>query len=175
MILSCGHKCHRMCKELSCGPCSTMTEKETICRHKKTIEVKCKKEVWELQSLCDQKCNIELECGHLCSAMCGECFGGRVHMACIEKCTRSLICGHACSAPCGKQCPPCQKKCQNRCVHSRCPRTCSNGCAPCMEHCAWKCQHKKCTRKCHEICDRKPCNEPCKKRLKKLSFRQSSS
>jgi len=165
-MLPCHHKCLRPCKETPCGSCQTQVQVKTLCDHNETVRVICRIDLWELQEKCAKPCAVELECGHLCSANCGDCFGGRVHRACTEKCTRSLICGHACSAPCGKQCPPCQKNCHNRCVHSRCPKTCSEACAPCKESCAWKCEHKKCTRKCHEVCDRAACNEPCKKKLK---------
>ena len=57
-------------------------------------------------------------------------------------------------------------KCENRCVHSKCQKKCSEPCVPCREPCAYKCEHLKCTKKCGQLCDRAPCNEPCKKLLK---------
>lgn len=35
-----------------------------------------------------------------------------------------------------------------------------------MEPCRWRCEHIICTSKCGELCNRPPCNQPCRKQLK---------
>lgn len=57
------------------------------------------------------------------------------------------------------------RMCQNRCKHSKCKRRCGEMCPPCMEPCEWKCEHLQCTKLCSEPCNRKRCNQPCRKRL----------
>ncbi|XP_022092111.1 NFX1-type zinc finger-containing protein 1-like [Acanthaster planci] len=76
------------------------------------------------------------------------------------------VCGHQCTALCTRECPPCAQKCQNQCVHSKCPNRCGDPCTPCQEPCPWRCPHYRCRKKCSEACDRPPCNRPCPARLR---------
>jgi superfamily I DNA and/or RNA helicase len=167
-ILKCGHPCLLRCFK-PCESCNTKLEVTLPCTHKSTINIECKRltEAWILQEKCDEKCNFELDCGHLCQAKCGSCYAGRIHLPCVnDRCNRILVCGHQCRTPCAKECRPCIRKCENRCKHSKCNQLCSNQCIPCKEQCDWKCKHKVCTKLCYELCDRDPCNMPCTKKLK---------
>ena len=77
------------------------------------------------------------------------------------------MCNHECAdKSCSKPCPPCNKKCTISCSHSKCPKNCGDPCAECKEKCNYKCEHSHCTKLCYEICNREPCNKPCKKSLK---------
>lgn len=126
-------------------------------------------------------------CGHICKGTCSECSQGRIHKKCGEECGRTLVCGHVCGFPCAEACPPCQQNCGMRCDHSQCTRKCGEPCNDCavrdrdfsfflhfgtnsvhslQEPCTWRCEHKKCTKLCRDICDREPCDEPCKKVLR---------
>ena len=102
---------------------------------------------------------------------CGGCKQGRVHQPCSSKCGRGLFCGHNCEVPCTKNCPPCPKKCQNKCPHSICQYKCGEPCKECNELCQWKCVHLKCTKLCGEMCNRPRCDRPCRKRLEKCGHR----
>jgi hypothetical protein len=174
-ILGCGHKCLRKCGIIPCGDCLFKFNSKSLCKHsvnkESMIKVKCddfnSNKIWKYQTLCELKCNHELDCGHLCSSTCSKCYGGYLHEDCKEKCDRILICGHKCTFPCSKQCRPCMNKCKNQCKHSKCKKKCCEPCDPCMEDCSWKCQHKRCNRKCNEICDREICEEACPKKIKK--------
>jgi hypothetical protein len=66
-----------------------------------------------------------------------------------------------------KQCKPCVERCQNKCPHSSCNLKCSDPCTPCREKCNYRCEHTKCSKLCNEICDREPCEQPCKLLIKK--------
>jgi hypothetical protein len=163
--LKCGHDCTRLCSE-PCDPCLFNEKYQSSCKHKSEIKTLCHKKEWELQQLCERKCDAELECGHLCKSTCGECFGERIHNACVESCDRLLVCGHKCKSLCPKQCPPCTSACQNRCSHSKCGKKCNEPCVSCREECSYRCEHKRCTKLCFEICDRDGCTIPCKKKLR---------
>ena len=114
---------------------------------------------------CRTKCSEVLDCDHVCVGTCGGCKQSRLHRKCAAKCERVLVCSHLCAEPCTKDCPPCSKKCENRCFHSKFERICGEQCVQCMEECTWRCVHKKCSRRCSERCDRDACNEPCRKLL----------
>ncbi|NWW77226.1 ZNFX1 protein, partial [Climacteris rufus] len=163
--LSCGHTCSNFCGQectVSCHEWVTVTLK---CGHKQ--QVKC----WitgmkrEMAVECQTKCSVTLACGHVCSGSCHTCFEGRFHEACKSPCKRFLICSHECQEPCTAECPPCQKKCQNYCIHSKCNKKCGASCVPCVEPCEWQCQHYQCTKLCSEPCNRPRCNVPCAKML----------
>lgn len=120
---------------------------------------------------CQEPCDSLLECEHTCTGTCSSCHQGRAHVACKQPCQRILVCQHHCTEPCTKNCPPCSRKCESRCMHSRCPLDCRKACTPCKELCDWKCQKScpnqyKCTRLCGEKCNRPPCDTPCKMRLR---------
>ncbi|ELR18943.1 NFX1type zinc finger-containing protein 1, putative [Acanthamoeba castellanii str. Neff] len=70
--------------------------------------------------VCKAKCEAVLPCGHPCTGTCSSCEQGNNHVACTKKCERTLVCGHPCDSPCVKDCPPCKRKCANKCVHSTC-------------------------------------------------------
>lgn len=112
--------------------------------------------------VCKAKCKAVLPCRHQCPGTCSSCEQGNNHVACTKKCERTLVCGHPCDSPCVKDCPPCKRKCGNKCVHSTCNLKCQMPCIPCTEPCAWRCEHVTCPSLCGEPCDRPPCNEPCK-------------
>lgn len=166
--LDCGHKCLKLCGSLSCLPCETRIKVESICKHKSNNEIECYnlKKKWLYQLKCNQICNETLDCGHVCTSKCSDCFGGYIHAGCKQNCERLLYCGHKCSIPCSKNCVPCQRECENKCAHSKCSLKCSEPCKPCLENCRLNCEHRSCSRKCHEICDIEPCNEPCNKKLR---------
>ena len=161
-VLKCGHLCQELCSKLCTRKCFTDVPKKLPCGH--TRMVPCFLDAGAAE--CREACNELLDCGHACSGDCQQCRKGRLHIRCQSKCGRTLVCGHECKFPCTPTCPPCMKQCNNYCVHSRCSRGCYERCIPCKEPCMWWCDHYKCTRLCGEICNRPPCDEPCKKRLK---------
>ncbi|NXA73722.1 ZNFX1 protein, partial [Thryothorus ludovicianus] len=163
--LQCGHPCRNFCGKQCTEPCLEQVTTTLKCGHKQ--EVSC----WvtmmgdEAAVKCESKCSVTLACGHVCSGSCHTCFGGRFHKACDRPCKRVLICSHTCQEPCTTECPPCQKKCQNYCIHSKCKKKCWESCVPCAEPCEWQCQHYQCTNLCSEPCNRPRCNVPCAKML----------
>ena len=161
--LPCGHMCQETCSKPCTPKCFAKMDKNLECGHK--VEEYCF--INPKKIVCQNPCNALLTCDHRCSGSCGVCHGGRLHIRCKSKCDRTLVCGHLCEFPCTPNCPPCLQKCNNYCVHSKCPKRCYELCTPCMEPCEWKCMHLRCTRPCGELCNRLPCNQPCKKRLKK--------
>ena len=130
-FLSCGDRCSFKCGQIPCPPCAVPIQVDSVCKHLGRITVKCSDPIWTYQKVCGETCSEVLECGHLCSSTCGECFGGRIHGGCKEKCERPLLCGHKCTVNCARQCLPCVKKCENRCSHSKCLNDCGAPCAPC--------------------------------------------
>ena len=157
--LACGHPCRSRCgDECNAKKCKEKVEKTFPCGHKKAISCSTPIESYK----CEVPRGSILECGHTCKGNCYDCKQGRIHVACQYPCERTLICSHPCKEPCTKDCPPCQRVCENRCVHSACRKKCGESCAPCQEPCTWKCQHKECKKTCSEICDRKPCNVHCR-------------
>ena len=160
--LACGHSCQELCSMPHTLKCQVLVKKELPCGH--SGDIPCALDVKEAK--CNVPCDKLLDCGHKCPGNCFQCRRGRLHVRCQSSCGRTLVCGHECDFPCTPECPPCIKRCNNYCVHSRCNRKCFEHCVPCNEPCTWKCEHHKCTRLCGEICNRPPCNEPCKKMLK---------
>lgn len=161
-FLKCGHKCSRLCGEECVRICAEKVTEKLKCGHSQ--QVKCgnvKDLMFGLPVECTTKCDTILACGHPCPGSCHSCFEGRFHERCQQPCQRLLICSHKCQEPCIGECPPCQRTCQNRCVHSQCKKKCGELCSPCVEPCVWHCQHYQCTRLCSEPCNRPPCNVPC--------------
>ncbi|KHJ85079.1 hypothetical protein OESDEN_15200 [Oesophagostomum dentatum] len=87
-----------------------------------------------------------------------------------------MICGHKCTKKCGEECGPCLASCLSSCKHQECGtsdriqtikygRNCSQPCVLCPRFCDNNCQHRSCGKRCYEICDVKPCEEPCGLRL----------
>ncbi|XP_062400969.1 NFX1-type zinc finger-containing protein 1 [Sardina pilchardus] len=161
--LRCGHVCEAKCGESCTERCTAKVTMTLKCGHAQKVH--CYQEREPDEPSCQTKCGATLKCGHPCPGTCHGCKRGRLHRPCNKKCQHVLVCSHQCHEPCTRDCPPCGRPCQNRCVHSVCRRTCGQPCAPCAEPCAWSCPHHRCGKLCHEPCDRPPCNEPCDKRL----------
>ncbi|XP_078092539.1 NFX1-type zinc finger-containing protein 1 isoform X1 [Mustelus asterias] len=165
-ILHCGHKCAAACGE-ECATCAIKVSITLKCDHVQEVECYIKEAAKISQCVpCKEKCTMHLECGHSCPGSCHRCYEGRFHESCKQPCRRLLICSHECLEPCTNQCPPCQRRCENLCKHSKCGRKCGELCTPCVEPCEWICRHYRCNKLCSEPCDRPPCNEPCRKLLK---------
>ncbi|XP_046667701.1 NFX1-type zinc finger-containing protein 1-like isoform X2 [Homalodisca vitripennis] len=173
VTLQCGHKCaKRCCDSCSQDDCVVPTQLSVAlpCGHKgvmlpcnltRKINFVDSTDKEQLVQYCSEPCLQMLDCKHRCSGTCGQCMQGRIHKVCEEDCGNTLICGHSCPVPCREVCPPCQKPCQNKCVHTKCPKKCGEPCIPCKEPCDYQCIHSRCTKKCGDLCDRKPCTEPC--------------
>ncbi|NXC00851.1 ZNFX1 protein, partial [Orthonyx spaldingii] len=162
--LNCGHPCRNSCGQRCTELCPEQVTGTLKCGHKQQVE--CWNTGMGCENVeCKNKCSVTLACGHVCSGSCLNCFGGRFHEACVSPCKRLLICSHMCQEPCTTECPPCQKKCENYCVHSKCQKKCGESCVPCAEPCEWQCQHYQCTNLCSEPCNRPRCNVPCAKIL----------
>ncbi|KAH0619379.1 hypothetical protein JD844_003897 [Phrynosoma platyrhinos] len=165
-VLRCGHKCKLTCGQVCARRCPEMVPVTLTCGHSQEVECSVADEVRDGKPVpCRTKCPSILECGHPCPGSCHSCFAGRFHQSCKSVCTRLLICSHKCQQPCTSDCPPCQRPCQNRCIHSQCQKTCGEPCPPCVEPCEWRCQHYQCSRLCSEPCDRPRCEVACPKRL----------
>ncbi|XP_017264129.2 NFX1-type zinc finger-containing protein 1 isoform X2 [Kryptolebias marmoratus] len=162
-MLLCGHPCDSACGTSCTTECNVKVTLQLKCGHsqKGACYYKTKTE----QPECKTQCKHQLKCGHTCPGTCGRCYQGRFHSPCSHRCERFLICSHKCMEPCTRDCPPCQRPCENCCVHSKCMKPCGQPCAPCIEPCAWQCPHQSCSKLCHEPCDRPPCTEPCEKTL----------
>ncbi|XP_071958540.1 NFX1-type zinc finger-containing protein 1-like [Antedon mediterranea] len=158
--LECGHACNETCSHPCTSRCQQIVSKLWPCGH--NGEYKC---YVDDPLKCSHPCGFSLKCDHTCEGKCGDCKNGRLHQQCRSKCGRTLVCGHECLEPCTRNCPPCSKPCENRCVHSKCPRKCGEECTPCTMPCEWQCEHHTCKRQCGQPCNRDRCNEPCKKLL----------
>ncbi|XP_046375708.2 NFX1-type zinc finger-containing protein 1-like [Haliotis rufescens] len=156
--LPCGHGCQGACGQPH-PPCREPVEVTRPCGH--TIAVECRDRD---TAVCNHECGEMLSCGDLCKGKCGTCHQGRLHQPCPSECKRILICGHECQSSCSN-CPPCTRRCENRCNHSKCPQKCGDPCASCKEQCQWKCRHFKCSMPCGDECDRPRCKDICRKKL----------
>ncbi|NWY45192.1 ZNFX1 protein, partial [Sylvia atricapilla] len=163
--LNCGHPCRNSCGQQCTLYCPVKVTATLKCGHKQKVSCWVARTGREETVKCQSKCSVTLECGHVCSGSCHTCFGGRFHKACDRPCKRVLICSHKCQEPCTTECPPCQRECQNYCIHSKCKKKCWESCVPCAEPCEWQCQHYQCTNLCSEPCNRPRCNVPCAKML----------
>ena len=159
VILECGHTCKNPCGNNHTDSCQDEIIKTWSCGH--SAIVKCFKQDGECPSPCKQM----LECEHECKGTCGSCFRGKLHKSCNKQCRRPLVCEHLCKDKICSNCPPCTRRCQNRCVHSSCQKFCGDVCIPCAEPCEWQCEHHSCNKICSEPCKRPRCDEPCKKQL----------
>ncbi|XP_041800203.1 NFX1-type zinc finger-containing protein 1 isoform X2 [Chelmon rostratus] len=162
-LLHCGHPCDSLCGEPCTSKCKVKVTLKLRCGHSQQDACFYKTQTEEPE--CRTPCEHQLKCGHTCRGNCGKCYQGRFHYACFHQCERLLICSHKCREPCTRNCPPCQRPCENCCVHSKCMKPCGQPCAPCVEPCTWQCPHQSCSKLCHEPCDRPPCNQPCAKTL----------
>ncbi|XP_024125640.1 NFX1-type zinc finger-containing protein 1 isoform X2 [Oryzias melastigma] len=162
-LLLCGHPCDSTCGAPCTTKCMVKVTLKLECGHSQ--QGACHYKTQREQPICRVPCKHQLKCGHVCSGTCSSCFQGRVHVFCSHRCERLLICSHKCMEPCTRDCPPCQRPCENCCIHSKCMKPCGQPCAPCIEPCAWQCPHQSCSKLCHEPCDRPPCTQPCTKIL----------
>ncbi|XP_078608442.1 LOW QUALITY PROTEIN: NFX1-type zinc finger-containing protein 1-like [Branchiostoma floridae x Branchiostoma japonicum] len=156
--LSCGHICKKKCGQ-TCT-CTEILIYHLSCGH--AVPVVCR--ATEDDLVCRAECCQLLQCGHLCAGTCESCDEGRMHEPCRKPCNRVLTCSHQCSGQCAEKCPPCQKRCENRCIHGRCPNLCGEPCVPCRKRCEWRCRHHRCSKPCGEPCDRPRCDQPCPKK-----------
>uniref|UniRef100_A0A8C5L5Q0 Zinc finger, NFX1-type containing 1 n=1 Tax=Jaculus jaculus TaxID=51337 RepID=A0A8C5L5Q0_JACJA len=165
-VLRCGHRCSNPCGDFCVRLCSEKVTVKLKCGHSQQVKCCNVEDIkYGLPVKCTTKCDAILECGHPCPGSCHSCFEGRFHERCQQPCKCLLICAHKCQEPCTGECPPCQRMCQNRCVHSQCKKKCGQPCSPCVEPCVWRCQHYQCTRLCSEPCNRPACYVPCTKLL----------
>lgn len=162
-LLDCGHPCDSLCGEPCTSKCKAKVTLKLRCGHNQ--QDACFYNTQKEKPECLTPCEHQLKCGHACRGTCGKCYQGRFHFPCLHQCERLLICSHKCREPCTRDCPPCQRPCENCCVHSNCMRPCGQPCALCIEPCAWQCPHQSCGKLCHEPCDRLPCTQPCAKTL----------
>lgn len=162
--LRCGHACANSCGDVCTARCTVPVTRELHCGHRQEDACHLGRSPAG-EPPCRTPCGATLACGHPCPGSCHDCHQGRFHRPCARACGRPLVCSHPCAEPCTRECPPCRRPCQNRCVHSACRKACGLPCAPCMEPCAWQCPHHRCGRLCHQPCDRPPCNRGCPKAL----------
>lgn len=165
-VLQCGHVCRLTCGQECSKRCPELVEAKLKCGHRQQVHCWTAADMQAGKPVpCTAPCASTLDCGHACPGSCHSCFEGRFHEPCRSPCKRLLICSHGCLSSCARECPPCRKPCENRCIHSRCIKQCGELCTPCMEPCEWRCQHYQCSQLCSEPCDRPPCNAPCAKYL----------
>ncbi|RXM95922.1 NFX1-type zinc finger-containing protein 1 [Acipenser ruthenus] len=166
--LSCGHLCVRECGDTCTRKCPQNVTVNLDCGHQRTISCYEKQEAEKKNEkiLCFVKCEASLQCGHKCSGSCSECSNGMSHVACRSKCKEVLICSHQCQNKCSEECVPCSLSCDRKCFHQKCDQMCCMPCRPCTQPCGWGCKHHQCTKLCFELCDRKPCELPCFRKLK---------
>ncbi|KAL3857871.1 hypothetical protein ACJMK2_012500 [Sinanodonta woodiana] len=212
--MDCGHTCSRKCHNDDPDhkiPCKKVCEKyceNGHCHEKLCYEPigKCKesdnvilprcghtkvKMCFEDASevKCDERCDKELTCGHICQRRCGEVCndednctelimvtdrcGHECQIACSHQkdflckipCQTILDCGHSCSGTCGKCLQgrlhiPCRKKCKRILICGHpCRANCTEWCPPCEKVCLNACEHSKCSKKCGEPFIQ--CREPC--------------
>ena len=127
-FLPCDHACPGQCwEDCQSFQCQVIVKKEFECSH--SVEKPC----WELSEgyHCVEPCGAILECEHPCPGNCYDCRQGRMHVRCQAKCDRQRVCLHPCKEPCTTNCPPCPEECENRCIHSNCPKKCMELCTPC--------------------------------------------
>ena len=152
--------CHQRNESIECDVRIDIEFKE--CEHV-IKNVPCKDKWMEKYAKCSAECEHVLECGHKCGGVCSECVENGNRHKCGWKCNRLLVCGHQCDRVhvCTEACPPCDKKCENECPHSKCNKKCGEPCVVCKEKCTRSCQHHQCTKVCSEKCDFIRCERPC--------------
>ena len=111
--------------------------------------------------LCNQRCDIKLTCGHLCSRPCHRKDREHKRLPCREMCNR--LCQaelHACQKSCGEDCGDCKERVEttlDKCGHKQlihCHQDPKD--VKCNNQCEKKCEFgHQCTRKCHQKCQ--PC------------------
>ena len=106
---------------------------------------------------CNKKCDVRLECGHVCKQFCHPRDPFHKNYECKQPCVKTCVNGHPCSKLCYEECPSCRVKVNKiipGCCHVQkvmchvdpadfsckapCPRTCTRGhlCPKlCSEYC----------------------------------------
>ncbi|KAK6055660.1 NF-X1 type zinc finger [Cooperia oncophora] len=193
--LPCGHCCEERCGQPCTVNCNKLVRCRLACGHNVRVPCyesekpkQCEEKVLQdlehcghsvmmpchagtNPSYCPAPCDKQLSCGHKCLRKCaGEC-------KCeTTMCSKVLACGHQCAKRCGERCEPCTSPCLTSCKHQDCGssdrfqvlkygRNCSQPCVLCPKLCDNSCQHRSCSKKCYEVCDVKPCEQPCTMRL----------
>ena len=156
-VLKCGHRCLRACS-VGCGACIVSTgEKLLYCGHQglilcsgevlkcmhllgqrtldcgHVIDVQCG-DALDAVAECKQPCSAILECGHMCTGICGRC-SKEGHGTCSQDCEKILQCGHYCKTECGHEldCPPCEQLREVMCEHGVRRHPCHVPPEPCLK------------------------------------------
>ncbi|KAJ8042130.1 NFX1-type zinc finger-containing protein 1 [Holothuria leucospilota] len=153
LILNCGHSCKNKCGEACTSFCKEPIGRSFQCLH--GVPTICGK----MDEECSEPCKEILKCGHICQGTCGSCRRGRLHIVCNMPCRKILVCGHQCASVCFKICPPCEKACENHCIHGNCRQQCT---LSCRERCE-RADSKACIQSFDEPCERYPIDKPCQK------------
>ena len=124
----------------------------------------CFQEIEEVR--CQNNCQKQLICGHICKGNCFKCFAGSLHESCQQDCQKLLPCGHRCKKLCGEYCGICIEKCEKRCKCGKtvCSRSCLERCDECPNKCS-KPNSGEFSRFYKEFCDRMPYQIKCQKSL----------
>eukprot|EP00347_Sterkiella_histriomuscorum_P007358 403349252 len=166
IVKPCGHSCkqpcHIDCSNLKCG---VNVVKTLPCGHE--VELKCYQDPKEFENnfSCYNKCNAKLDCGHNCQGNCGTCKKDNLHKKCEFQIERTFQCGHVATQKCGTASILCQEQCENKCIHSLCPKKCYEPCVLCSETCSIKCKHFQCDKECSEPCNKELCTQKCEQIL----------
>ena len=179
ITLACSHRVGTLpcwqAQDTSVVACKAKVSKTVPgCKHE--VLVDCSSDVARPDFKCNATCATVLPCGHPCQKLCRQCRKRKEddavevdHGSCESVCDRPYTtCSHRCAKFCHQNegCPPCQKPCDVRCVHSKCAKKCSEPCAPCAESsCSSRCPHSACTMPCGAPCDWIPCSRRCEERL----------
>ncbi|KAI9488881.1 hypothetical protein BDB00DRAFT_846083 [Zychaea mexicana] len=99
--LICGHYCAKGCA----NPDDHTERCVEPCQHVCSHGYRCGRDCWMVCNACLQPCPYK--CEHLqCTKKCHERCD---RPPCNERCTQQLDCGHICSGLCGEPCPPCKQ------------------------------------------------------------------
>lgn len=80
-LVKCNHTLLMFCwQKPTSVRCTKQILTQSPCGHTVTIDCYDSKNERKLLSACDELCNVELKCGHLCMGSCGRCMYGRLHI-----------------------------------------------------------------------------------------------
>lgn len=154
----CGHICEALCGE-PCPPCATPRNRQLQpCGHMVLVtctgqllpcdhfegyfDLNCGKHAVGYSCgdgppsvICEERCSVQLACGHRCPGICGQCVVNEYHNVCTATCNTLLGCGHECDAIChdGIPCPICTQVCQPACQHEQSTHRCNDEIPACLE------------------------------------------
>jgi len=96
-VMECGHECTRLCHPGECTNCQVEVETNCACTNG-MVKVKCMDK--HTKNRCDKVCNILMECGHKCTAICHDHY--LMPKKCTSKCLKYRVdsCGHLCGRTC---------------------------------------------------------------------------